>query len=176
MYGGSSTFIPLKVNSAGVIPIIFASSLLLFPGTLAQFFPGRIFETISAYLSPGSYFYLSLYALLIIFFAYFYTAIIFNPIDMADNMKKYGGFIPGVRPGKPTAQYIDKVLSRITLPGSVFLAFIAILPSILFSTLNVPFFREFGGISLLILVGVALETMSQLESQLMMRHYEGFLR
>lgn len=175
MYGGSSTFIPLKVNSAGVIPIIFASSLLLFPGTLSQFFPGQLFDTISSYLSPGSWVYLSMYGGLIIFFTYFYTAIIFNPIDMSDNMKKYGGFIPGVRPGKPTALYIDKVLSRITLPGAFFLAFVAILPSILFSTMNVPFFREFGGTSLLIIVGVALETMNQLESQLMMRHYEGFL-
>jgi preprotein translocase subunit SecY len=178
VYGGQSTYIPLKVNSAGVIPIIFAASVLLFPATVAQFFPGKFFQTLTNWLSPGSVFYLSIYAALIIFFTYFYTAIIFNPIDIADNMKKYGGFIPGVRPGKPTAVYIDRILTRITLPGSIFLAAIAVIPNILFVLFNIPFFRsgEFGGTSLLIMVGVALETMKQLESQLLMRHYEGFLK
>jgi preprotein translocase subunit SecY len=176
MYGGQSTYIPLKINQAGVIPIIFASSVLLFPGTIAQFFRGQVFEAISRALDPGSWLYLTMYGLLIIFFTYFYTAISFNPLDISDNMKKYGGFIPGVRPGQPTALYLNKILARITLPGAVFLAVIAILPTILMGTLNVPFLREFGGTSVLIVVGVALETVSQLESQLLMRHYEGFLK
>ncbi len=176
MYGGQSTYIPLKVNQAGVMPIIFASSILIFPGTFAQFFRGRVFETISNALDPGSWLYLSLYGLLIVFFTYFYTAITFNPIDVSDNMKKYGGFIPGVRPGQPTALYLNRILSRIILPGALFLAIIAIVPTILMSTLNVPFLREFGGTSVLIIVGVALETVQQLEAQLLMRHYEGFLK
>ncbi|MCL6471716.1 MAG: preprotein translocase subunit SecY [Firmicutes bacterium] len=178
VYSGQSTYIPLKVNSAGVIPIIFASSVLLFPATLLQFFPGAFSRTISNWLDPSGALYLSLYALLVIFFTYFYTAIIFNPIDISDNMKKYGGFIPGVRPGKPTAGYLDRVLTRITLPGSIFLALIAVLPQILGKVFNIPFFRggNFGGTSLLIMVGVALETMRQIESQLLMRHYEGFLK
>ncbi|HAW60249.1 MAG TPA: preprotein translocase subunit SecY [Actinobacteria bacterium] len=176
MYGGQSTYIPLKVNSAGVIPIIFASSVLLFPMTLAQFFPGKIFTSAANFLTPTSPVYLSLFALLIIFFTYFYTAIIFNPIDIADNMRKYGGFIPGVRPGRPTAAHLDHILSRITLPGSVFLAAVAVLPTLFIAGLNIPFFRDFGGIALLIIVGVALETMVQIESQLLMRHYEGFLK
>lgn len=176
MYGGQSTYIPLKINQAGVIPIIFASSVLLFPGTFAQFFRGAVFEAISNALDPGSWLYLTMYGLLIIFFTYFYTAISFNPLDISDNMKKYGGFIPGVRPGQPTALYLNKILARITLPGAVFLAIIAILPTILMGTLNVPFLREFGGTSVLIVVGVALETVRQLESQLLMRHYEGFLK
>lgn len=178
VYSGQSTYIPLKVNSAGVIPIIFASSVLLFPATLLQFFPGAFSRVISNWLDPNGALYLSLYALLVIFFTYFYTAIIFNPIDISDNMKKYGGFIPGVRPGKPTAGYLDRVLTRITLPGSIFLALIAVIPQILGKVFNIPFFQggNFGGTSLLIMVGVALETMRQIESQLLMRHYEGFLK
>lgn len=176
MYGGQSTYIPLKVNSAGVIPIIFAVSVLMFPATIARFVPGRFFKSLADTLAPPSTTYLILMAALIIFFTYFYTAIVFNPIDIADNMKKYGGFIPGVRPGKPTAGYLDRILTRVTLPGSMFLALIAILPTIFLTVTNVPFFKHFGGISLLIIVGVALETMRQLESQLTLRHYEGFLK
>lgn len=176
MYGGQSTYIPLKVNQAGVMPIIFASSVLIFPGTIAQFFRGRVFEMVSNALDPGSWLYLTIYGLLIIFFTYFYTAITFNPIDISDNMKKYGGFVPGVRPGQPTALHLNRILSRITLPGALFLAAIAIVPTILMSSLNVPFLREFGGTSVLIVVGVALETVQQLEAQLLMRHYEGFLK
>ncbi|HZD60276.1 MAG TPA: SecY family transport protein, partial [Anaerolineae bacterium] len=178
VYGGSSTYIPLKVNSAGVIPIIFASSVLLFPATLLQFVSGPTSRFISNLLDPSGPLYLASYAVLVIFFTYFYTAIIFNPIDLSDNIKKYGGFIPGVRPGKPTAGYIDRVLTRITLPGAFFLALVAVVPQILGKIFNIPFFQSgnFGGTSLLIMVGVALETMRQIESQLLMRHYEGFLK
>ncbi len=176
MYGGQATYIPLKVNSAGVIPIIFASSLLIFPAQIAKFAQVPWLDKVGDALSPQSNVYIVLFAALIIFFAYFYTAITFNPIDLADNIKKYGGFVPGVRPGKPTAVYFDKVLNRITLPGSIFLAVIAVLPTLLFRTLNAPFFEYFGGTSLLIMVSVALETMQQLESQLVMRNYEGFFK
>lgn len=176
MYGGQATYIPLKVNSSGVIPIIFASSLLLFPAQIAKFTQVPWLQKVSDALSPQSNIYIVLFGALIIFFAYFYTAIAFNPIDLADNIKKYGGFVPGVRPGKPTATYLDKVLNRITLPGSVFLAIIAIVPTLLFRTLNAPFFEFFGGTALLIMVSVALETMTQLESQLVMRNYEGFFK
>ncbi|MDP3014606.1 MAG: preprotein translocase subunit SecY [Candidatus Subteraquimicrobiales bacterium] len=175
MYGGQSTYIPMKINSAGVIPIIFASSVLLFPGMLANFFPGKFFSMIAGHLETTSALYLILFSGLIIFFAYFYTAIIFNPIELSDNIKKYGGFIPGVRPGYNTAVYFNKILNRITLPGAIFLALIAVLPTLLISNLNIPFFRDFGGTALLIVVGVALETVRQIESQLLMRHYEGFL-
>jgi preprotein translocase subunit SecY len=174
IYGGQSTHIPLRVNTAGVIPVIFASSIILFPATLAQFIPHPWMKAISDSLSPGAFTYTLLYAGFIIFFTYFYTAIVFNPIDLADNMKKYGGFIPGVRPGKKTAEYIDRTLTRITLPGAVFLALISILPDLLIRWFNVPFY--FGGTSLLIVVGVALDTVRQMESHLLMRHYEGFLR
>ncbi|HDP70158.1 MAG TPA: preprotein translocase subunit SecY [Actinobacteria bacterium] len=176
MYGGQSTYIPLKINQSGVIPIIFASSVLMVPTTVAQFFPSKIFQIIANALGPTSPGYLVAYGFLIIFFAYFYTAVTFNPVDIADNIKKYGGFVPGVRPGKPTAVYLGNILNRITLPGSVFLALIAIFPTIIMATMNVPFFKHFGGISLLIIVGVSLETIKQLESQLLMRHYEGFLK
>ena len=174
IYGGQSTHIPLRVNTAGVIPVIFASSIILFPATLAQFIPHPWMKAISDSLSPGAFTYTLLYAGFIIFFTYFYTAIVFNPVDLADNMKKYGGFIPGVRPGKKTAEYIDHTLTRITLPGAVFLALISILPDMLIRWFNVPFY--FGGTSLLIVVGVALDTVRQMESHLLMRHYEGFLR
>ena len=174
VYGGQSTHIPLRINTAGVIPVIFASSLILFPATLTRFIAHPWMQAISEALSPGRFTYTMLYCALIIFFAYFYTAIVFNPVDLADNMKKYGGFIPGVRPGKKTAEYIDRTLTRITLPGAVFLALISVLPDFLIRWFNTPFY--FGGTSLLIVVGVALDTVRQMESHLLMRHYEGFLR
>jgi preprotein translocase subunit SecY len=178
VYGGQSTHIPLRINTAGVIPVIFASSLILFPATLARFVPTWWMQAVSDALSPGPLpqhgLYYLLYMGFIVFFTYFYTAIIFNPNDLADNMKKYGGFIPGVRPGKKTSEYIDRVLTRITLPGAIFLALISVLPDFLIRSFNVPFY--FGGTSLLIVVGVALDTVRQMESHLLMRHYEGFLR
>jgi preprotein translocase subunit SecY len=178
VYGGQSTHIPLRINTAGVIPVIFASSIILFPATLARFVPTWWMQAISDALSPGPLprhgLYYLLYMGFIIFFTYFYTAIVFNPNDLADNMKKYGGFIPGVRPGKKTAEFIDRTLTRITLPGAVFLALISVLPDFLIRSFNVPFY--FGGTSLLIVVGVALDTVRQMESHLLMRHYEGFLR
>lgn len=175
IYGGQSTHIPLRVNTAGVIPIIFAQSILMFPSSIATFF-GKVgfMETFSQYMSPSSAIYNVLYGIIIIFFAYFYTAIVFNPQDLADNMQKYGGFIPGIRPGKRTSEYIDRVLTRVTLPGAVFLAFIAILPSVFIYKFQAPFY--FGGTGLLIVVGVALDTLQQIESHLIMRHYEGFLK
>jgi preprotein translocase subunit SecY len=174
VYGGQSTHIPLRINTAGVIPVIFASSIILFPATVARFIPHPWMQAIADGLSPGRLFYTVFYMAFIIFFAYFYTAIVFNPTDLADNMKKYGGFIPGVRPGRKTAEYIDHTLTRITLPGAIFLALIAVFPEFLIRWFNVPFF--FGGTSLLIVVGVALDTVRQMESHLLMRHYEGFLR
>ncbi len=179
VYGGRGTYIPLKVNQAGVIPIIFASSVLLFPAMIAQFFPGGLTQVIADMLSPGlgnviNPVYIGLYSVLIIIFTYFYSAVVFNPTDIADNFKKYGGFVPGIRPGRPTAGFLGKILNRMTLPGSIFLAAIAILPELFYGYMNVPF--RFGGTSLLIVVGVALETMKQLESQLLMRHYEGFFK
>ncbi len=175
VYGGQSTYIPLRLNTAGVIPVIFAQSIIMFPGTLAGFFKGNVFmEGLAAMLQPGMPVHTTLYILIIVFFAYFYTAIIFNPVDLADNMKKYGGFIPGKRPGKKTAEYIDYVLTRITLPGAMFLAFIAVLPFFLQQRLNAPF--VFGGTGLLIVVGVGLDTLSQIESHLLMRHYDGFMK
>jgi preprotein translocase subunit SecY len=174
VYGGQSTHIPLRINTAGVIPVIFASSLILFPATLARFVPTWWMQAVSDALSPGRFTYTLLYMGLIVFFTYFYTAIVFNPVDLADNMKKYGGFIPGVRPGKKTAEYIDRVLTRITLPGAMFLALISVLPDMLIRWFNVPFY--FGGTSLLIVVGVALDTVRQMESHLLMRNYEGFLK
>lgn len=176
VYGGMGTYIPLKINGANVIPIIFASSLLLFPSMIARFFPTvKWLVSFSDALSKGPL-YITLYALLIVFFTYFYTALIFNPIDLADSLRKNGGFIPGVRPGKATVVYMENVLNRITLPGAVFLAIIAVAPQLLFQTTNVPLMRTFGGTSILIMVGVALETMTQLESQLKMRHYDGFFK
>jgi preprotein translocase subunit SecY len=178
VYGGQSTHIPLRINTAGVIPVIFASSIILFPATLARFVPTWWMQAISDALSPGPLprhgLYYILYMGFIVFFTYFYTAIVFNPNDLADNMKKYGGFIPGVRPGKKTAEFIDRTLTRITLPGAIGLAVISVVPDILIRLFNVPFY--FGGTSLLIVVGVALDTVRQMESHLLMRHYEGFLR
>jgi preprotein translocase subunit SecY len=174
VYGGQSTYLPLRINMAGVIPVIFASSFLLFPVTLAQLTPWEWANSLADALGPGSWWYLLAEVILIIAFTYFYTAVQFNPLDQAENLKKYGGFIPGIRPGRPTAMYLDRVLTRITLPGALFLASLVVLPTILIRTLGVPFY--FGGTSILIVVGVALDTMKQMEAQLLMRHYEGFLK
>jgi preprotein translocase subunit SecY len=177
LYGGSSTYIPLKVNQAGVIPIIFASSLLYLPVLAATIMQNQGFKSwVDRNFGGGDNpIYIATYFLLIIFFTYFYTAITFNPVDVSDNMKKYGGFIPGIRPGRPTAEYLDHILTRITLPGSFFLATIAILPFVVSSAWKISAF-PFGGTAVLIVVGVGLETMKQLESQLLMRHYVGFLK
>jgi len=174
VYGGQSTHLPLKVNTAGVIPPIFASSILLFPATIASFIKHPWTKTISDALTPGSVAYELLYVAFIIFFCYFYTAVTFNPVDVAENMKKYGGFVPGIRPGKKTAEYIDKILTRITLGGALYVCVICVLPSILIARFNVPFY--FGGTGLLIVVGVAMDTIQQIESHLITRHYEGFLK
>ena len=176
MYGGQSTHIPIQVIQGGVIPIIFASSILLFPATLAQFFQGSAFmKSIANALAPNTPLYLTIYAVLIIFFTFFYTAVTFNPMELADNMKKYGGFIPGIRPGRPTVEYLDRSLSRITLWGALFLMIVAILPDILVRVTNVTTLY-FGGTGIIIMVGVAIETVRQLEAQLLMRHYEGFIK
>lgn len=175
VYGGQSTHIPLKVNQAGVIPVIFASSVLTFPLTLAQFIPG--ISGINRWLGYGTFGYNMLFVLLVIFFTYFYTAVTFNPVEVATNLKKNGGYIPGLRPGKPTADYLDRILSRITLPGAFFLAGIAVLPFIVALVTRIPSnILHFGGTGLLIVVGVALDTMQQIEAHLLMRHYEGFLK
>jgi preprotein translocase subunit SecY len=174
VYGGQSTHLPLKVNTAGVIPPIFASSILLFPATIASFIKHPITRSISDALTPGAVGYELLFVAFIIFFCYFYTAVTFNPVDVADNMKKYGGFVPGIRPGKKTAEYIDKILTRITLGGAIYVSVICVLPSILIARFNVPFY--FGGTGLLIVVGVAMDTVQQIESHLITRHYEGFLK
>ena len=173
IYGGQMTYLPLRVNQAGVIPIIFAITIVSFPTTIGGMIPSAIVQDIVGYFGRWPLYHI-LYAALIIFFTYFYTAVTTNPIDLADNMKKYGGFIPGIRPGKPTAEYIDRSLTRITLVGALFLAAIALLPYLLNSYLQVPI--VFGGTPLLIVVGVALDTMQQIESHLVMRHYEGFLK
>jgi preprotein translocase subunit SecY len=170
IYGGQSTHLPLKVNSSGVIPPIFASSILLFPTTLGSWFPWM--QTISQAIRDGGWIYNSLYVAMIIFFAYFYTAVTFNPVDVADNMKKHGGYIPGIRPGKKTAEYIDKVLTRITFGGALYLSAVCVLPTLVMTYFNVPFY--FGGTSLLIVVGVALDTVQQIEGHLITRNYEGF--
>ncbi|MEB2285003.1 MAG: preprotein translocase subunit SecY [Polyangiaceae bacterium UTPRO1] len=175
MYGGQSSHLPLKINTSGVIPPIFASSILIFPGTIASFFPDSPIAVQAAeMLQPASFVYNLLYIGLIIFFCYFYTAVTFNPVDVADNMKKFGGYIPGIRPGAKTADYIDRILTRITLGGAIYIAVVCILPTILISRFNVTFF--FGGTSLLIVVGVALDTMAQMETHLLTRNYEGFMK
>lgn len=174
VYGGQSTHLPLKVNTAGVIPPIFASSIIMFPATIAGFIPIPWVQSLSRQLAPGTVFYTLVYVSMIFFFCYFYTSIIFNPVDMADNLKKYGGFIPGVRPGQKTSDYIYRVLARITFGGAVYLSAVCILPDILRGYFNVPFY--FGGTSILIVVGVALDTISQMESHLVTRSYEGFLK
>ncbi len=175
MYGGQSTHIPMRVNMAGVIPVIFASSLTLFPATLASFFPGSGFANgISTYFAWGSIISNVIYIALIIGFTYFYTAVTFNPFDVADNIKKQGGYIPGIRPGKPTVEYLSRIMNRLTLFGGVFLAVIAVIPIFVGNVMGVNL--QFGGTSLLIIVGVALETVKQIESEMMMRHHQGFLK
>ena len=175
--GGQSTYMPLRVNMAGVIPVIFAAAILAFPPTVGQFFPNTQ-NFINAHFSPRSWTYLIVEAVLIIVFTFFYTAVQFNPVDQADDLRKYGGYIPGIRPGPPTALYLDRVLTRLTLPGSLFLAVVAVLPSLFINYFNFSqaTSRALGGTSVLIVVGVALDTMRQMESQMMMRSYEGFLR
>ena len=174
-YGGSSSHIPLKVNHAGVIPIIFASSVLMFPVTVAQFIEVPWVTTLAGYFAWGTPLQTSIYALLIIFFTYFYTAVTVKISDMAENLKKYGGFIPGIRPGKPTEEYLDTVMTRITLAGAFFLAFIAVLPNLVAGATHIEGVY-FGGTALLIVVGVALNTMKQIESMVVMRHYQGFMK
>ncbi len=174
-YGGHSSHIPLKVNQAGVIPIIFASSVLMFPVTVAQFIDVPWVKTVASYFAWGTPLQTTLYALLILFFTYFYTAVTVKIPDMAENLKKYGGFIPGIRPGKPTEDYLDGVLTRITLAGAFFLAFIAILPNMVAGATHIEGVY-FGGTALLIVVGVALDTMKQIESMVVMRHYQGFMK
>jgi preprotein translocase subunit SecY len=172
LYGGQNTHLPLKVNSAGVIPPIFASSLLLFPAQIGNMLGHGWMQKIRDVLNPGDWRYEVLYVLLIVFFCYFYTAVTFNPVDVADNLKKQGGFIPGIRPGKKTAEYIDKVLTRITFGGACYVSAVCVLPSFLHTNFKVPFY--FGGTGLMIVVGVALDTVQQIESHLLTRHYEGF--
>jgi preprotein translocase subunit SecY len=171
---GQKSFIPLRINSAGVMPIVFAQSIIIVPGTLAQFSNVPALKDLAEFFQPGSWVYYVLYTLLIVFFTYFYTAIIFNPVDLSENLKKQGGFIPGVKPGSRTAEYIDHVLSRVTLPGAVFLTLIAVLPIIIFDAFNVPF--RFGGTALLIVVGVALDTVQQMQQHLILRQYDGFMK
>ncbi len=174
VYGGQATHIPLRVNTAGVIPVIFAASIVVLPPTVARFVTHPWMEWVAQVLSPGTVTYFLLYGGSIVFFTYFYTAIIFNPADVAENLKKYGGFVPGIRPGTKTSEFIERVLDRITFVGAVYLALISIFPEVLILWANVPFF--FGGTSLLIVVGVALDTAQQVEAHLLMRHYEGFLK
>jgi preprotein translocase subunit SecY len=174
MAGGGSTYLPLRVNMAGVIPVIFAASLMAFPPTVGELSQAGWAQEVSTFFSPNGAAYLVGESILIILFTYFYTAVTFNPVEQADNLKKYGGFIPGVRPGRPTAEYLDRILARLTFPGALYLAAVAALPTILINQTSANFY--FGGTSILIVVGVALDTMKQLEAQLMMRNYEGFLK
>lgn len=179
VYGGQSTHIPMRVNTAGVMPIIFAQSIMFLPSTVATFFQDSDFmQGVLRVFSFEHWFYWLVFGSLIVFFTYFYTAIAFNPVEVADNMKKHGGFIPGVRPGKKTSEFIDNILTRVTLPGSFFLAFVAVFPYLLMNTMDVNYALAsfFGGTSLLIIVGVALDTLQQIESHLLMRHYDGFLK
>ena len=177
MSEGGQTYLPLRVNMAGVIPVIFAAAIMAFPPTIGQFFP-QTQGFINSHFSPSNWGYLLLEGGLIVIFTFFYTAVQFNPVDQADNLRKYGGYIPGIRPGPPTAQYLDRVLTRLTLPGSLFLAVVAVLPSVFINHFGFSqaTSRALGGTSVLIVVGVALDTMRQMESQMMMRSYEGFLR
>ncbi|MBN2397838.1 MAG: preprotein translocase subunit SecY [Deltaproteobacteria bacterium] len=174
MYGGQTTHLPLKINTAGVIPPIFASSIIMFPATIANFVPHPWMKVMSEFLMPGRVVYELLYVALIIFFCYFYTAVTFNPVNVADNMKKHGGYVPGIRPGKKTAEYIDSVLTKLTFSGAMYVSAVCVLPSILISRFNVPFY--FGGTALLIVVGVALDTAGQIETHLLTRQYEGFMK
>jgi preprotein translocase subunit SecY len=178
VYGGVTQYIPLRVNTAGVMPIIFAQAIMFLPSTLFSFFPNNEFiQTLAGYFSYTSYTYSFIYFFIIVFFTYFYTAIAFNPQEVAENMKKQGGFVPGIRPGKPTSEFIDNILTKITLPGSIFLGIVAILPAFVSRMGVSPSFASFfGGTSLLIMVGVALDTLQQVESHLLMRHYDGFMK
>ena len=174
LYGGQSTHLPLKINQSGVIPPIFASSIIMFPATVAGFIDLPLMQTVANAVRPGNLWYELLFVGFIFFFCYFYTAVTFNVTDVADNMKKQGGYIPGIRPGKRTADYIDKVLTRITLGGAIYVSAVCVLPSVLIKQFNVPFY--FGGTALLIIVGVAIDTIAQIESHMLARHYEGFLK
>jgi preprotein translocase subunit SecY len=174
VYGGQSSHLPLKINTSGVIPVIFASSILIFPATIAQFVKHPWTEIMVAYLVPGQWLHELLYVGFIIFFCYFYTAVVFNPVDVAENMRKFGGYIPGIRPGQKTAEFLDRILSRITLGGAIYLSLVALLPTLLVAQFNVPFF--FGGTALLIVVGVALDTVAQIETHMITRNYEGFMK
>ena len=174
MYGGQSSHLPLKINTAGVIPPIFAWSILIFPATIAQFVHHPWAQTIAGYLAPGQWLHDVLYVGFIIFFCYFYTAVVFNPVDVSENMKKFGGYIPGIRPGQKTAEFIDRVLSRITLGGAIYISVVALLPTLLIQQFNVPFY--FGGTALLIVVGVAMDTIAQVETHMITRNYEGFMK
>jgi preprotein translocase subunit SecY len=174
MYGGQTSHLPLKINPTGVIPPIFASSILIFPATIAQFIEHPYARMVSDLLVPGTLVYDVVYVGLIIFFCYFYTAVTFNPTDVADNMKKYGGYVPGIRPGQRTAEYIDRILTRLTLSGAIYVSLVCILPTLLIRQVNVPFY--FGGTALLIVVGVALDTVAQMETHLLTRNYEGFMK
>jgi preprotein translocase subunit SecY len=174
MTTGGSTYLPLRVNMAGVIPVIFAASIMAFPPTVGQFSNANWAQDLSAFFNPNGWAFVLGESFFILIFTYFYTAVTFNPVDQADNLKKYGGFVPGVRPGRPTAEYLDRILARLTFPGALFLAAVAALPTLLFNQTSANFF--FGGTSILIVIGVALDTVKQLEAQLMMRNYEGFLK
>jgi preprotein translocase subunit SecY len=174
VYGGQSSHLPLKINISGVIPPIFASSIMMFPATIGSFIQIDIVQQISAALSPGTVWYYLLFIVFIVFFCFFYTAVQFNPDDVAENLKKNGGFVPGIRPGKKTAEFIDKVLTRLTVVGAIYLSAVCVMPTILIQKFNVPFY--FGGTALLIVVGVAIDTISQIESHLVMRNYEGFMK
>ncbi len=174
MYGGQSTHLPLRINTSGVIPPIFASSIIMFPATVANFIKVPWMQSVAQAMEPGGIVYNLVFVGFIIFFCYFYTAVTFNPVDVADNMKKYGGYIPGIRPGKRTADYIDRVLTRITFGGAIYVSTVCVLPTVLIAKFNVPFY--FGGTALLIVVGVAIDTISQMESHMLARHYEGFMK
>jgi len=174
MYGGQTTHLPLKINSAGVIPPIFASSVIMFPATIANFAPQSWMKDIASYLLPGKVGYELLYVAFIFFFCFFYTAVTFKPDDVADNMKKFGGYVPGIRPGKKTAEYIEDILEKLTFSGAIYVSLVCVLPSVLISKFGIPFY--FGGTSLLIVVGVAMDTASQVESHLLTRQYEGFMK
>jgi len=174
MYGGQSTHLPLKINTSGVIPPIFASSIIMFPATIANFINIPWIQSVAQAMTPTSIIYNLVYVGFIIFFCFFYTAVTFNPVDVADNMKKHGGYIPGIRPGKRTADYIDRVLTRITFGGAIYVSAVCVLPTVMIARFNVPFY--FGGTALLIVVGVAIDTVSQMESHMLARHYEGFMK
>jgi preprotein translocase subunit SecY len=174
IYGGQNTHLPLKINSSGVIPPIFASSILMFPATIAQFIPLPHMDQVQHLLAPGALVYNLLFVAFVFFFCYFYTAVTFNPVDVAENINKHGGSIPGIRAGRPTAQFIDRVLTRITFGGAMYVSLICVLPALLIQRVHVPFY--FGGTGLLIVVGVALDTVGQIETHLLTRHYQGFMK